>query len=149
MFGQLGIRLVLWIGATIPRPASIEVLRALRSVEVTNDSEEGDGFRITFSLSKGLIDYSLLASGIVDPYTRVVIGVMMGATPEPLIDGIVDDHQVQPSLDPGMTTLTVMGRDVSTMLSLEEKNRKFEQQSDATIFEQVIGSYGQYGLVPQ
>ena len=41
---QLGIRLVVWMGAPVLTPAPYEVVEALQSVEVTNDSESGDGF---------------------------------------------------------------------------------------------------------
>ena len=48
----LGIRLILLVGKTVPLPASYDTMAALSSVEVTNDAEQGDGFQITFTLSK-------------------------------------------------------------------------------------------------
>lgn len=145
---QLGIRLVLLMGQTIPLPASYAVTTALVRVEVTNDARSADGFQMTFSLDKGVLDYSLLLGGTFDPGTRVVIGVILGAVPEVLIDGIITHHQVMPSNDPGMSTLTVTGTDVSIMLDLEEKNNTYENQPDYIIFTQLIASYAQYGLVP-
>ena len=128
LLNLLGIRLVLLIGKTIPLPASYDVTSALAKVEVTNDSKTADGFQITFSLAKGILDYSLLLGGTFDAGTRVVIGVILGAIPEVLIDGIITHHQVAPSNDPGMSTLTVTGTDVSIMLDLEEKNQKYENK---------------------
>lgn len=145
----LGIRLVLWMGKTIPQPAPTDVLDSLLKVEVTNDDENGDGFQMTFSLGKDkTMDYSLLQSGVVEPFTRVMIGVILGATPEVLIDGVVAHHQVVPGNEPGTSTLTVTGKDVSQMLDLEQKNEKYENQPDFLIVTQLIGSYAQYGLVP-
>src|SRR5262249_57174388 len=63
--------------------------------------------------------------------------------------GIITHHQYAPSNDPGASTLTVSGRDVSVMLDLEEKNQNYDNQPDSVIFTTIIGSYGQYGLVPQ
>jgi hypothetical protein len=144
----LGIRLVLLLGKTIPVPASYDVATALVKVEVTNDAKTADGFQITFSLGKGILNYSLLQGGTFDPGTRVVIGVILGAIPEVLIDGIITHHQVTPSNDPGMSTLTVTGTDVSIMLDLEEKNLKYENQPDSVIFTRLIAAYAKYGLVP-
>lgn len=147
---QLGVRLILWMGQTVPLPAPREALQALTSVEVTNDAESGDGFQLTFGLSKSQpTDYSLMQSGALAPSTRVIIGVLMGATPEVLIDGIITHQQLAPSADPSLSTLTVTGKDVSIMLDLEEKNEKYENQPDFLIVTQLIASYAQYGLVPQ
>ncbi|HMJ25306.1 MAG TPA: hypothetical protein VK475_05735 [Pyrinomonadaceae bacterium] len=145
----LGIRLILWLGQTVPLPAPREALEAITNVSVTNDSQNGDGFQITFGLSKSQpTDYNLLQSGALNPSTRVIIGVLMGAMPEVLIDGIITHHQHAPSADPGQSTLTVTGKDVSVMLDLEEKNEKYENQPDFLIVTQLIASYATYGLVP-
>jgi hypothetical protein len=145
----LGIRLLLLIGKTIPLPASYDLTSALVKVEVTNDAKGGDGFQMTFSLAKGILDYSLFRGGTFDPGARVIIGVVLGVLPEVLIDGIITHHQIAPSNDPGKSTLTVTGSDVSIMLDMEEKNQAHANQPDFLIFSKLIGQYAQYGLVPQ
>src|SRR5215213_425685 len=111
--GQLGVHLVLLIGKIVPLPAPADVVTAITRTEVTNDSELGDGFQIAFTLSKDkAADYGLLETGILDPFTRVVIGVQLGVVGEVLIDGVVAHHQIAPSNRPGMSTLTVTGRDL-------------------------------------
>ena len=40
---QLGIRLMLWIGETVPTPRPYELMTALEAVEVTNDAEPATG----------------------------------------------------------------------------------------------------------
>ncbi len=147
---QLGIKLILLLGKTVPLPAPYAVTAALTRVEVTNDSEQGDGFQISFMLGKdAVVDYGLLAGGLVDPFNRVIIGVLLGAAPEVLIDGVITHQQMTPSNEPGMSTLTVTGKDVSAMLDLEEKNEKYENQPDFVIVMRLIALYAQYGLVPQ
>jgi hypothetical protein len=147
---QIGIRLILWLGQTVPRPAPPEALSALTRVEVTNDAQNGDGFQLTFTLNKSQpTDYDLLQSGALAPSTRVIIGVVLGVLPEVLIDGIITHHQHAPSNDPGQSTLTVTGKDVSIMLDLEEKNEKYENQPDFLIVTRLLASYAKYGLVPQ
>jgi len=145
----LGIRLVLWMGKTVPIPAPYDALLALTRLEVSNDSENGDGFQITFAMGKDpSADYSLLKAGALEPFSRVVIGVVMGVIPEVLIDGVITHHQIAPSSEPGVSTLTVSGRDVSLMMDLEEKNEKYENQPDFVIFTRLVANYAQWGLVP-
>jgi phage protein D len=148
--GQLGIRLVLLVGKTVPLPAPADVVDAITRVEVTNDAELGDGFQITFTLGKDQAgNYRLLDGGALDPFNRVVIAVAVGAVPEVLIDGIIAHHQLVPSNEPGMSTLTVTGRDLRQVLDLEERNQQYKNEPDSVIFTRLIGAYGQYGLVPQ
>src|SRR5262245_18037287 len=109
---QLGIRMILLLGQSVPLPAPREALDALTRVEVTNDAQNGDGFQITFMLSKNQpTDYNLLQSGALNPSRRVIIGVLLGASPEVLIDGIITHHQHAPTVEPGSSTLTVTGKD--------------------------------------
>jgi hypothetical protein len=147
---QLGIRLIVMLGQTVPLPAPAPVMNALSSVQVTNDEQGGDGFSMSFSLSKSQpVDYDLLQSGLLEQGTRVIIGVLLGAVPQALIDGIITHHQVAPSADPGASTLTVMGKDVSIMMDLEEKNASYPNQPDSVIVTQLLAAYLQYGLIPE
>jgi hypothetical protein len=147
---QLGIRLLLWVGKGMPRPAPPALLQAIQNVEVTNKAEGDDGFRITFSLSKQKTgEYDALQSGALDPESRVIIGVIMGTTPEPLMDGVIYHHQLSPGDQPGASTLIVMGRDVRVMLDLTEVNGRFPNQSDSVIVTKILTQYASYGLIPQ
>lgn len=147
---QLGIRLVLLLGKTVPLPAPASVMNALQRVRVINDAEGQDGFQITFTLGKDRLgEYGLLAGGALDPDRRVVIGVLLGARLEPLIDGVIYHHQVNPGAEPGTSTLTVSGRDISVLLDLEEKNAEYPNRPDFLIVTEILARYAQYGIVPQ
>jgi hypothetical protein len=143
----LGIRLIVRLGTTL-QPPPPEVLNAISRISVTNDGSGQDGFSITFTLTKQTLDYSLLASGLLDPPNRVVIGVVMGVVPEVLIDGVITHHQLSPSADPGASTLTVMGRDWSEMMNLAERSQQFPNQADHVIFGQLVANYAEFGAVP-
>ena len=145
----LGVRLVLLVGATVPLPAPREVTAALQSIEVTSDDRTGDGFQLTLKVAKDVAgDYGLIRRRTFDPFRRVIIGVVFGAVPEVLIDGVVTHQQFVPSDEPGASTLSVTGRDVTTMLDLEEKNDEYPNQPDFAIVARVIAGHAQYGLVP-
>ncbi len=147
---QLGIRLILLLGKTVPLPAPAGVMHALKQVRVINDADSQDGFQLTFTLGKDRLgDYSLLAGGALDPDRRVVIGVLLGASLEPLIDGVIYHHQIAPSNEPGMSTLTVTGRDISVLLDLEERNAEYPNRPDFLIVTEILARYAQYGIVPR
>jgi len=145
---ELGIRLMLWTGGTIPTPPKPAVTAALTRVQVTNDEDSGDGFQLTFALGHdGVADWDLL-DGSLAPMTRVWIAVVLGVVPEVLIDGIITQHAVTPSNDPGRSTLTVTGTNLSVMLDLEEKNAPYKNQPDFVIVGGLLMAYPQYGLIP-
>lgn len=146
----LGIRLQLLIGPTVPLPAPYPIVDALVGLEVTNRDSDFDGFRISFSLGKdALLDYGLLASGLLDPPSRVIIMVFIGVMPQILIDGIITNHQIAPSNRPGESTLNVFGKDISVKLSLEEKNETYPNQPDSVIVMRLLAGYAALGLIPQ
>jgi hypothetical protein len=145
----LGIRLLLWTGRTIATPPSPEVIRALNVAEVTQQ-DDGDGFQLTFVLAKDqLFDFPLLRNGELELFNRVVVAVVMGAMPEVLIDGVITHHQLDPHPEPGRTTLTVTGKDVTLLMDLEERNESFPNQPDFVIVGQILARYPELALIPQ
>ncbi|MBI2925750.1 MAG: hypothetical protein HYY24_08605 [Verrucomicrobia bacterium] len=145
----LGIRLVFWLGPTVPLPAPVELLQSLSRVEVTNDSGAGDGFQITFACGRNALgEYTLVSSDSLKPKTRVILGVVMGASPEALIDGVITHKQFNPGAAPGQATLTVTGKDLTAVMDFEEKNDSFENQPDSVIVARVLAGYASYGIVP-
>src|SRR5262249_13437461 len=146
---DLGVRLQLLIGPTVPLPAPYPVMDALVNLEVTNRDQDFDGFKMTFSLGKdSLLDYGLLLSGLLDPPSRVIIMVIIGVLPQVLIDGIITNHQVVPSNKPGESMLHVFGKDISVNLGLEEKSETYPNQPDSIIVARLIATYATLGLVP-
>ncbi|HEX2204987.1 MAG TPA: hypothetical protein VHG91_16880 [Longimicrobium sp.] len=149
LIGQTGIRLLLLVGETVPLPAPYALTSAVTRIQVTSDAEGGDGFQMTVKVARdAVLDYSVIAAGHLDPFKRIVVAVLFGVVPEVLIDGVVTNQQFTPSDEPGGSTLTVTGKDVSQMLDLEERNDEFPNQPDALIATRRIAEYAQYGLVP-
>jgi hypothetical protein len=146
--------LTLLIGPTIPAPVPSVLTDALRSMEVRSTDEGRDGFQITFTLGRSgqlnsdFSDYPLINNPLLKPFNRVIIILTFGASPKVLIDGFITHQQLNPSNEPGKSTLTITGEDVSIMMDMEEKSDTHPNQSDVDIVTQIILSYGQYGLVP-
>lgn len=144
---DLGVRLQLMIGATVPLPAPYAVVDALVSLEVTNRDHERDGFQMTFTIGKeSPIDYGLILSGILDPPSRIIITMVIGVLPQVLIDGIITSHQVMPSNRPGESRLVITGEDISLKLDLEEKSETYPNQTDSVIVTRLVAKYG---LIPK
>jgi hypothetical protein len=141
---MLGIRLQLLIGQPdVPLPAPYEVIDSLVSARVTNNDRERDGFQMVFNLGRdSLLEYGLLRSGVLDVPNRVIIMVIFGALPQVLIDGIITDHQVVPTNEPGRSQLHVTGEDISVKLSFDDQNDTHPHQKDSDIVKKKLAAAG-------
>lgn len=147
----LGIHLTLLAGPTVPLPVGPPLIESLQSVEVTHNDTERSGFQITFQVGRGptdLFDYPTVSSPQFKPFGRVIIMVTFGAVPQVLMDGIITNQQLNPGNEPGSSTFTVTGEDVSVMMDREEKNVEHPAQPEIAIAAKIIATYAQYGLIP-
>jgi len=144
LVGLLGIRLQILIGQPdVPLPAPYEVVDSLVSLRVTNNDRQRDAFQMDFNLGRdSLLEYGLLRSGVLDVPNRVIIMALFGGLPQVLIDGIITDHQVIPSSEPGRSQLRVMGEDISVKLSFEDQNATHPHQKDSDIVKKILGAAG-------
>ena len=144
-----GVRLTLLLGDVVVLPAPEPVTQALRGVEVTADDRNGDGFQLRFAVgSDAALDSSLVAGPLLSTLRRVVLVVFTGPVPHVLIDGVITRRDLAAGDEPGTSTLTVTGRDLSQLLDLEERNADYPNQPDFVIFLSVIGRYAKYGMLP-
>ncbi len=142
-----GIRLILKMGKKQPKGAPYDVMMALTHIEVTDNAVERDVFQMTFTAGKRQPkDYGILATGLFEPYTRVGISLQVGPRIEPLMSGVITHFQLNPSNDAGMSSFTVTGEGIDLMLGLEERNAKYNQQSDTGIVRDLVKKYADFGL---
>ncbi|MFE7559780.1 hypothetical protein [Kitasatospora sp. NPDC057500] len=149
--GPVGsIHLSLLMGPHIPVPVPQPVTDALLSAQVTVASGQRSGFQLAFDLSKrGLINTALLPGGFFDPKIRVVLTATVTGTPSVLMDGVIIRQEVGISNQPGQSTLTVTGEDLTVLMDLEEQaGVPFPAMSPAARVAAIIGKYGQYGIAP-
>lgn len=147
----LGTQLTLLIGPTVPVPAPPTLVEVLDSVQVSHSEDEPSTFELRFRAGRGpldLLDYNLLALPLLRPCSRVILVVTFNGLPEVLMDGIITNQQLSPGSQPGTSTLTVTGEDVSVMMDLEEKSVEHPAQPELVIALKLIASYAQYGMVP-
>ncbi len=148
----LGVHLTLLIGPTVAVPAPVMLTEALQRVEVTHSDEGQSGFQVTFQVGRAgptdLLDYALLSNPLLKTFNRVILVVTFSATPRVLIDGIITHVQFNPSNQPGASTLTITGEDVSVMMDREEVSAQHPAQDETLIALKIIASYAQFGLIP-
>lgn len=116
------VRLTVMMGPRIAVPVARAVADAVLSVQVTVASGQRSGFQLAFGLARrGLINTSLLPGGYFDPKTRVILTVTVQGTATVLMDGVIIRQEVGISNQPGQSTLTVTGEDLTVLMDLEER----------------------------
>jgi hypothetical protein len=147
----LGIHLTLLIGPSVPLPAPALLMEALDNVEVSTGGERS-GFQISFQAGRSgpadLIDYSLLASPLLQTWNRVILIVTFNATPRVLMDGFVTQREFSPSDEPGQTRVTLTGEDVSVKMDLAEQSTLHPALDDSLVALKLIAEYASLGLTP-
>ena len=140
------------MGPGIALPVPLDLAESLKSVSVTNNDTGRSGFSLTFEVGRtsplDMIDYSLLLNPLLRPFTRVVVVVTFGVLPQVLCDGVITNIQLSPSNDPGASTLTVTGEDVSVMMDMHELPQPWPAMSADAVVGLILLKYLQYGLTP-
>ena len=145
-----GIHLTLMIGPLLAVPAPKAVMDALLSVQV-NSGKDKTGFQLTFAVSKqSMLLTTLLPSGYFDPIsTRVIIAVTLGGMPQVLMDGIVTRQELTPSSEPGQSTLTITGEDLSVLMDIVEMPfMLFPAMPAIARVYTILAKYLAFGVVP-
>jgi len=144
-----GVHLTLLIGPLMaPMPAPLPLMEALQSVQVTA-GRTGTGFQLTFTLGKLSPLQVMLATGLLDPIvTRVVIVATMNGIPHVISDGVVTQQAVAPSNEPGQSTLTLTGDDLSVLMDLTQMRLIYMAMTDAAIVQLILAKYAMFRIVP-
>lgn len=131
-------------GAPLPR----RFLDAVRQIEVETSTEQAAVFRLQLDLSKTPEgDWDLLRADLFRPQTPVGIAINLGKRPEMLINGYVEEAQIESRTEPGRSSLEVVGYDAtSALMNLGAENKPWPNQSDAMIATEIFSR--KYGMIP-
>ncbi|MGH3310058.1 MAG: hypothetical protein ACRDP3_05665 [Streptomyces sp.] len=147
--GSGPIHLTLRMGPKLTRPVPPEVTEALLSAQITSTAGERSGFQLAFDLTKkGAIIKRLLPEGFFDPKTRVIVTASVKGTPRVLLDGLIVRQEVGASNQPGQTTLTVTGEDLTLLMDLEERADRYPNLAPAQRVARILAKYTDYGIDP-
>jgi hypothetical protein len=144
-----GVHLTLMIGPAVPIPAPQFVIDALTSVQVNHDKERS-GFQLSFAAGKNSpLLTTLLPAGYLDPIvTRVIIIATVNGFPNVLMDGIVTRQEVAPSNEPGQSTITVTGEDLSVLMDVIQIMRPYPNVPEVAQVYAALAPYAAFGVVP-
>jgi hypothetical protein len=148
-----GVQLQLLMGRAVPVTVPAALARALERVEVTQGDEGRSGFQLRFRVSHAgplgpAGGVARLTSPLLEVFVRVVLVVIVKGMPRVLMDGIVTHREHQPGDEPGVTTLTLTGEDLSVLMDRKDEIVEHPAQSDATVAMKIIGAYARHGIVP-
>ena len=145
-----GVHLTLLIGPAVPIPAPKSVIDAVTSIQVTNGKDKS-GFQITFGVSKNSpLLTTMLPAGYFDPIiTRVIVIVTLNGFPNVLMDGMITRQEVAPSSEPGQSTLTITGEDLSVLMDVVEMPFMLwpAMPAIARVYA-ILAKYAAFGIVP-
>jgi hypothetical protein len=145
-----GVHLTLMIGPMVPVPAPKLITDALISAQVTSGKDRS-GFQLTFGVSKkSPLLTTMLPAGFFDPMiTRVIIIATVNGFPNVLMDGIVTHHELTPSSEPGHSTLTITGDDLSVLMDVVEMPfMVFPAMPVIARVYAILAKYAAFGVVP-
>ncbi|HMC54297.1 MAG TPA: hypothetical protein VKH19_03930 [Gemmatimonadaceae bacterium] len=144
------IELTLLVGKGMALPVPRDVLDALTAVQVTSGKEQS-GFQLSFAVGKSskLVTRRLFEGFFEPVITRVIIVATVRGVPYVLMDGIVTRQEMSPSNDPGGSTLTITGEDLSVLMDLVEMPfMRFPAQPVAVRVIAILAKYLVFGIVP-
>jgi hypothetical protein len=145
-----GFYLTLLIGPAVPVPALKVVVESLANVQV-NSSTDRSGFQLTFGVSKNSpLLTQMLPAGYFDPViTRVIIVVTVGGIPTVIMDGMITRQELGPSNEPGQSTLTVTGEDLSVLMDVVEMPfMRYPGMPAPARVALALAKYAGFGIVP-
>jgi hypothetical protein len=145
------IHLTLLIGPTVPVPVPKVVMNALQSVEVTTSAGTRSGFQLGFTVSNQspLHTMLLLAANASPLALRVILIATINGMPNVLADGLVTRQELSPGQQAGVSTLTLTGEDLTTVMDRQEMNGiPYPAMPAEARVALIVAKYAMYGIVP-
>jgi hypothetical protein len=145
-----GLHLTLLAGRTLPVPLTLPLAERVRSVTVTESDEE----RSVFSI---VLDADDVPPGMGTPFgsaspfsafSRVVIVLTFGASPQVLFDGVVTETSLEPGAGGRGATWVVTGEDLGNLLDREERDVEHPGLDDYPVVLTMLAPYAAQGLLP-
>jgi len=145
-----GTHITLLAGPTVPVPVPQPVVDALESIEVTSSAGGRSGFKLTFNTSSQSVLHTLLLIAATQvPWLRVVIVVTINAFPRVLMDGVVTQSSFSGSSEPGGSTITLIGEDLSAVMDQQEYTGvPYPAMPAEARVALIIAKYAAFGMVP-
>lgn len=145
-----GFYVTLMIGPVVPIPVPKPVLDALKSIEVNSRTDQPSAFQLQFTLNnRSPLQTLFLIAGGQTPLLRVIIILTINGTPNVLMDGVITNQQVSPGSNPGESTLTITGEDLSKVMDLQDfSGLPYPAMPPEVRILLVLAKYAIFGMIP-
>ena len=145
-----GVYLTLMVGPIVPVPVPQVALDALTNVQVTSSAGSPSGFQLSFTLSnRSPLHTIFLIAGGQTPLLRVIIIVTINGMPQVLMDGVMTNQQVSPGSQPGQSTLTITGDDLTRVMDLVDfSGLPYPAMPPEARVALIIAKYAVFGMIP-
>ncbi|WP_171175000.1 hypothetical protein [Ruegeria sp. HKCCD8929] len=149
-----GVDISLLFGPGVPIPAPREVIEALETVRVEeNSGETQSGFELIFSADKDspLNTIFLLSGGSALPILRVALVATIGGQATSLINGVVTKTDLQPGSGGDPARLSVKGKDLTAAMEVIDFSGliPYPAMPPEARVALVLAKYAWLGIIPQ
>lgn len=143
------------IGPVVPVSVPRTVLDALESVTVTSATGSASGFQLNFTFSgkSPLNTFFVLAAGqnagLGKPPLRVILIVTIGGLPQVLMDGVINNVEVQAGHGDSPGKLTITGDDLTKVMDmLDFSGIPYPATPVEARVAMIIAKYAVFGMIP-
>lgn len=139
------------IGPVVPLPVPQKIIESLESLQVTTASDSESGFQLSFTFnSNSILNNLIKLLPQTGPFIRVIITVIVNGQTNVLIDGVITNHEIAPDLQPGKSTVSFTGSDLSAVMNLADLSGL---PYPATTVEArvllILAKYAAFGIIPK
>jgi hypothetical protein len=144
------MHVTLLVGPAVPVPMPQPVMEALQSFQVTSSAGSRSGFQVTFAVeNRSPLHTLLVLAGGQVPWLRVLIVLTINSLPSVLMDGLITKQEISGSNDPGVSTLTVTGEDLSVAMDQQQFNGlPYPAMPAPARVALIVAKYAMFGMVP-
>jgi hypothetical protein len=144
-----GFHLTLMMGAGQAQPVPRRIIESLIGAQVSSAAGRS-GFQLSFTWAKGSPIDTDLQSGFFDPLIRVIMIVTVNGTAQVIMDGLITRQDMAPSDQPGMSTFTVTGSDMSAAMELTNLTGliPYPAMPAEAVVALIVAKYAILGVIP-
>lgn len=144
------MHVTLLVGPAVPVPLPQPVMQALQSVQVTSSTGSRSGFQVSFSIeNRSPLHTLLVLAGGQVPWLRVLIVLTVNSLPSVLMDGLITRQEISGSNDPGVSTLTITGEDLTVAMDQQQFNGlPYPAMPAEARVALIVAKYAMFGMVP-
>ncbi len=145
-----GIHLTVLAGPVLPFPVPQAVLEALTEVQVTSTTGSPGGFQLTFSIhNKSVLQQAFLVAATRTPLMRVILVATINFIPHVLMDGVLTNQEISSGDQPGQSTLTMTGEDLSKVMDLQMLDGLPYPATPVNLrVTAILAKYAVFGMIP-